>query len=271
MPPSLPDLQVRTYSGLRTIEARANELDELLVSLKRRCLYGGPTSLDFLALAADLRCNVGQLQAEVLALDVLVGVADKGGPALPRSPLPECAEMRGTTDVLAVADLVGLLSSLRKTGTLTLRGDGVMFVFEFEGGRIVHAVTNQPDPDLRLGTILVAQNRLSEQQLEANLHASAEAQEMLGSHLVRTQTVSAQDLRTALEEQVRKIFEAAFRLQHARFQFADGGLSNIAERASLNTTHLLLEAARQCDEKERRDRGATAGAAKSPLASVLAS
>jgi hypothetical protein len=127
----------------------------------------------------------------------------------------------------------------------------------------VHAVTNRLEPEMRLGTILVAQNKLTETQLHAHLEASLQANELLGTQLVRSETVSAPDLREALEVQVRSIFDAAFELHDARFTFLEGNVSSIAQRVRLNTTHLLLEAARQSDERRH------AGGHDSPTASAL--
>ena len=146
--------------------------------------------------------------------------------------------MRGTTAVLPVPDLVSTLSSLGKTGTLTLRTANAMFLFEFQHGKIVHAVTNGDKPGLRLGTILEAQSKITAEQLEENLAACKETNELLGQHLVRTATVSESDLREALDTQVRSIFEVAFSLQDATFAFDENHLSDIAQRTAINTTEL---------------------------------
>lgn len=260
-----PEKQVRAYAGLRSLEAKALALEELIGGLKRRCLHGGPGAANDLAAATgELRAHLGQLTEQAAELEVLfaapapaVAAPAPLSPPQPRVPpdrrreAPKSSGMRGTTDVLSVAELMSFLSSVKKTGTLTLQSVESMFVFEFNQGAVVHAVTNELEPHMRLGTILVAQNKLTEQQLQVSLEASAHTKEILGDQLVRSQTVTAGDLRQALEVQVRKIFEAAFRLKQASFTFVDGNLSNVAQRTSVNTMHLLLEAARQSDEKSR--------------------
>lgn len=266
-----PDKQIRAYSSLRALEARAQAVEELVGSLKRRCLHGGPGAVDEVAAAAgELRAQLRQLTEQAAELETVFRSVAQASPLPERRREPrEATGMRGTTDVLSVADLMGFLSSVKKTGTLTLQSSEATFVFEFQNGAVVHAVTNETDPDLRLGTILVAQNMLTEQQLQDSLEASAVTKEILGDQLVRSQTVSETDLRFALELQVRKIFESAFQLAHANFTFHDGNLSNIAQRTSLNTMHLLLEAARQTDEKRRRESGGATSATKSVLDSIL--
>lgn len=270
MPTPTTDKQVRAYADLRALEVRAHALEELIGVLKRRCLCGGPGAAAAIqAATVELRTAVAQLAEQASWLE---SVLDFAGPVPAPSQLAEprpLPVMRGTTDVLSVADVFGLLSSVRKTGTLTLASPGQMFVFEFRDGAIVHAATNAIDPGLRLGSILVAQNKLTEDQLRQHLAASASARQLLGTQLVRSQTVSVRDLRSALEVQVRRIFEAAFGLQGATFTFLEGNLGDAAERVTLSTMHLLLEAARQQDERCRRDPAPAAPAKKAALDSIL--
>jgi len=245
-----PETQLRAYASLRSLETRALAIEELIGSIKRSCLHGGLGAVaDLISATAELRWQLGQAGELTGALESTLGV-QRGHEAAPekRHEVQEPRGMRGTTDVLGVPDLISLLSSLRKTGTLALHAGEAMFVFEFQEGRIVHAITNQQGPQLRLGTILVAQNKLTEEQLQDCLDASAEAKAMLGTHLVHSATVSESDLRAALDVQVRRIFDLAFSVPFARFTFLDGSISNIAQRTTVNTTHLLLEAARQKDE-----------------------
>jgi hypothetical protein len=249
------ETQLRAYAAIRTLEARAQAFEAMVGTLKRQCVHGGAAAgTDLIGSTAELRWQIRQLSDHARDLEQALGFAASNSQPTPKDrvrEVPEPPGMRGTTDVLPVADLVGLLSSSRKSGTLTLQAGDTMYVFEFQGGAIVHAVTNQADPEFRLGTILVANSKLTEEQLEANLASSSQAHEMLGEHLVRTQTVSAPDLRAALEVQVQRIFEAAFDLRGARFSFLEGAVSQIGQRASINTTHLLLEVARQGDERRR--------------------
>lgn len=247
------DTQVRAYAGLRRLEGYTHDLEDLIGSLKRRCLHGGGADVEaFAALATEMFTRVRQLSEQAAEFEKLVGSVKNDDPMLERRRAErEVAGLRGSTEAISVGDLVGTLSALRKTGTLTLQAPTSMFVFEFKAGVIVHAVTNHPSPDLRLGTILVAQNLLTEQALKASVAASAINHEMLGAHLVRSQTVTEKDLRSALATQVQRIFQHAFVLANTRFAFVEGNLSQIAQRANLNTMQMLLEAARAADEAER--------------------
>lgn len=268
-----PEAQLRAYASLRSLETRAFAVEEAISSIKRSCLHGGLTAMaELIASTAELRWQLRQVAELAAELDSHIGVRRGSEPvAERRRESHEPGGMRGTTDVLEVPDLVGMLSSLRKTGTLALHAGESMFVFEFQEGKIVHAITNQQDPNLRLGTILIAQNKLTEEQLQQCLEESGEAKQLLGNHLVLSSTVTESDLRAALDVQVQKIFDLAFALPHARWTFVDGSISNIAQRTTVNTTHLLLEAARQRDQSDFDGAGATAVAneTRSQLDSIL--
>lgn len=246
------DARVRAFGAVHALEAQAHEIEACLAELKRLCLHDGDGA-SLQAAADDLRALVRQLHEDAAEADLALGVVGEGGrmPDRRGERRAEQRTLRGTTDVVSVADLFGFLSSLQKTGTLTIQAPDALFVFELQEGCVVHAATNLGDPELRLGTILVAQSLLTEAELHEHVAASAQAREMLGAHLVARRTVAADDLRGAIEEQVRRIFDAAFALPAARFVFTEGELSRIAQRAQVNTTHLLLEAARLDDERRR--------------------
>lgn len=260
-----PPTQLRTYTTLRTLQSRAEALEQVIDQLKRVCLHGRAVP-EVVATMAELRWQLRKLDELTGLLESTLGTGAtqapigrpatlgrttataKGEPPKASAEALEASGVRGTIETFGVPDLIGMLSSLQKTGTLTLQADDTMFVFEFEQGRVVHAITNKRDPSMRLGTILVAQNRLSEKQLQDSLAAATAGKQLLGDALVRSATVSEDDLRSALDEQVGRIFEAAFSLRQGRFVFQEGSLSTLHQRTCLNTTHLLLEAARQRDE-----------------------
>lgn len=264
-----PPTQLRTYTTLRTLQSRAEALEQNIAQLQRACLHGRAVP-EVVATMSELRWQLRKLDELTGLLEATFGTAAATAPVVRgkgdalRTPAakpdakvaakaesPESNEpggVRGTIETFGVPDLVSMIGALQKTGTLTLQGDGAMFVFEFEQGRVVHAITNKHDTSMRLGTILVAQNHLSEEQLRDSLAAATAGKQLLGDALVRSATVSEQDLRTALDEQVHRIFEAAFALRQGRFAFQEGSLSTLQQRTSLNTTKLLLETARLHDE-----------------------
>ncbi len=237
--------QLQVFSGLRPVEAGALALEELIRQAKHQCVDDASALTGLQPLMAEVKDKLERMLELTNAVEEIVAAATPAAQAAepPKVATQVGSTLRGTTDFLDVPDLVSTLSSMHKTGTLTLRLEDEMFAFEFQDGKVVHAVTTKSDPDLRLGTILVAQNTLTEDQLQQNLDSSAAANALLGDHLVENATVTEGDLLNALDAQVRRIFESAFALQGAQFTFTEGSISNIAKRTAINTTEMLLEAA----------------------------
>lgn len=288
-----PEKQLSIYSILRALEPRTLALESHVGNMKRTCVHGGSGSIpDLVALSAELKWQLSQLADLSVEVAALLGInpARKDSPGATPEPQAggveepgadgsedeskgakrsEPSGMQGSTDVIGVPDLVSTLNNLHKTGTLALNGNDCMFVFEFLDGKVVHAITNKQAPEMRLGTILMAQNTITESQLNDSLDASAAADQPLGAHLVTTATVSEEDLRSALDRQVQMIFREAFELRGARFTFIEGNLSNLAQRTAVSTTELLLEAARMMDEAAHEVGAEPAWATKGAIDSIL--
>jgi len=253
------DSQIYAFAEIGKLERRVVEMEDLVGLVKRKCLDGSMAALPELVTAtSDLRWHLKQVATHLFYVEQHLGITGRGMPEVRGEPTASETKqastgLRGSTDCLALTDLLNLLSTLRKTGSLTLQAGETLYVLEFLEGAIVHAVTNQRRPEWRLGTILEAQCKLTTEQLQNNLAAVERTKELLGDRLVRTACVSENDLRVALELQVRSLFDDLFALRYARFAFTDGGISSIGQRVCLNTTQLLLETARRLDESEVED------------------
>ncbi|MEZ5962235.1 MAG: DUF4388 domain-containing protein [Planctomycetota bacterium] len=248
------DAQIHAFAEIGKLERRVTEMEDLVAVVKRRCLDGSVEALPELVTAtSELRWHLRQVATHLFYAEHHLGITGRGMPEVRSEPTASVTKaptsgLRGTTDTLGLTDLLNLLSTLHKTGTLTLQANETIYVLEFLRGAIVHAVTNHRSPEWRLGTILEAQSKLTPEQLQSNLEAVDRTKELLGDRLVRTECVTEGDLRAALEMQVRNLFENLFAIRFARFTFLEGGISNTGQRVCLNTTQLLLETARRQDE-----------------------
>jgi hypothetical protein len=252
------DSQIYAFAEISKLERRVVEIEDLVGSIKRRCLHSSQEAMPELVNAtSELRWHLRQVATHVFDIEHHLGINGRAMPAVPNERVagpttePKTSGLRGSTDTLAVPDLLNLLSTLKKTGSLTLQVGKTLYVLEFLEGAIVHAVTNERSPEYRLGTILEAQCKLTADQLRESLAAVERTKELLGSELLRTARVSEADLRMALELQVRQLFASIFSLGYARFSFEEGSISNIGQRVCLSTTQLLLETARRQDEESR--------------------
>lgn len=247
--------QIRLYAVLRTMETRAHAVQSQMGRLKRSCVHGGAGAMaDLVAMAAELRWQMRQLDHLVDELQSKLGMSPAAAkPAATPTQQEEQPSISGSTKALDVCDLVNMLHMSGKTGTLTLHGEETMFVFEFQEGRVVHAVTNNTDPEARLGSVLVALEKVSRGEMDQHVIDSVGANSMLGAYLVDQDILSPESLHEALDVQVHAIFGAAFQLESARFHFAEGRVSDLKQRTIVGTTQLLLEAARLKDEQDNDD------------------
>ncbi len=163
--------------------------------------------------------------------------------------------LRGSSTALSIPNLLELLSSHKKTGTLRINTERETFTLEIYDGDVVHACSDRAPKDQLLGSILVARNSISIEQLEQFFEQFTRPKGMLGDHLEREKLVSRADLQEALEHQVQMLFRRLFASERGSFFFHEGKRSSVEERIRMNITQLLLESARMHDEQELEGAG----------------
>jgi hypothetical protein len=198
------------------------------------------------------------VQAELEgALDVL---ADQPPPALPtatpaksafalRPGDPRDSNLFGDSRALQVADLLGLLSSLEKSGLLWVTTARERFLLQIDGGRITYAQSDRPPRGTRLGEMLVRAGALHPDELAVVLASARDAGQTLGAWLLAANRVAPAQLHLALASQVQQIFHRVFAAPDATYQFEAGKRLAATEDVRLNVVQLLLESARMHDEK----------------------
>lgn len=255
------------------LEHQCLRIDDDVAELKSA--LGEPETItieDTIALVAELRWHLTNSAEELTRLAKSLG--DKGDSPAEREHRPERRSatdvLRGSTHSLGLPDLIGLLSAKEKTGTLWIRSTDEIFILELLRGAVVHAMSDCPRPDERLGTILVAQNKLSTDRLEDFLGQYCPDDGRIGEMLARASLVSENDLRDALGWQVRELFQRIFALEHAEFCFREGEISKLELRVSLSTTQLLLQAShpQREDSEDREFAPALSMASDEPMATT---
>jgi Domain of unknown function (DUF4388) len=246
------DGKVQAYGTLLELESRAREFAGLVLRLKDQVLNRSEIiPPEVVASIDDLIWHLRKSAKLLPALERAVGVQRSNvrrGGSVARPTVAEEA-LRGTTKAVSVTELLGLLGTQGKTGTLWLKTDEEVFLLEFVDGAVVHAGTNRPVAAERIGTILVAQNKISQKRL---LDELAKANVVpIGETMLKAELFSENDLRDALEHQVQSLFHRIYGIEDARFAFRDGAVSDVEKRVCLCTTQLLLESARCIDEQAR--------------------
>jgi hypothetical protein len=248
------DKKVAFFSQVHELERRATQIEAVVAQIKRQLLSSGDALPipDLIGVFGELEWQLEKSTATLSKLAAEAGIQRRSATSAPkdRDNEPPCG-LKGSTKSLRIPDLLGMLSSQRKTGTLTIRAGDENFTLELLRGAVVHLVSNRPRPDQRIGTILVARNRISAERLEAFLRTHPAIDGPLGQALTRESLISEEDLRDALTVQVRELFRRIFEVENAQFSFVDGKVSDLEQRVCMNTIHLLLDCARQKDEAVR--------------------
>jgi hypothetical protein len=154
--------------------------------------------------------------------------------------------LRGLGDGWPTPDLLGFLSTQKKTGVLEVATSAEVFVIEIESGDVVPAHVSRTLPEQRLGDLLVAAGAIEREVLESVRAVRPKVR--LGKALLEGGYVTQEQLLFALRTQIQLLFNRLFVSHPARFSFwggppmlADGGMR-------LNATTLILEGARAFDE-----------------------
>lgn len=167
--------------------------------------------------------------------------------------------MKGKLQDFNPGELIQVLGLLGKSGSLQLERSGQEGMIVFRGGRIIYAASSSVRENL--GSLLLARKLISEDQLlEALERKDSEAEtRRLGNILVEMDVLSQQMLEEVIQEQFSRIISGFFHWSSGSFAFecreyADHGEVEVNAKeflvgSGLESTHILLEAARQVDER----------------------
>lgn len=159
-------------------------------------------------------------------------------------------DLIGTTRCFAIPEILGLVSSLRKSGVFYAKNKWENFLLEFQNGSVVFAHGDSPPDGLRLGEILVSQGALTSERLMEFLEAHKNELDIMGVTLVREGLISEDQLRKAVAFQVQHVVHRMYGSRTASFEFKEGDSVAKSNDVRLNVTQLLLESARSLDERE---------------------
>ncbi len=184
--------------------------------------------------------------------------------------------LSGSLDELPLPDLLQVLANGAKTGRLSLSWrDGYGMVI-LRHGRIVYAASNAARE--ALGSILLCRGLIEETALREALtvqHRHGETRR-LGALLLAGGAIAAADLERVLREQTETVLSGLFRWPGGFFKFdpepdaagpsgeieAQVDVRDFLLRVGLSAEGVLLEAARQLDEANRREAAGPAPSAE---------
>src|SRR5512139_3152600 len=158
--------------------------------------------------------------------------------------------LEGGFSDFGLADIFQLVAHQRKTGVLTVRGEGGRLVtVSFEKGMVVFADEFQRSETERLGNVLLRTRRLSQEQLARAMEVQQSSAKRLGYVLVEQKLISRQELRQALQLQVKESVYRLFRWQEGSYHFSPEPVTYDREiYAPMPAELVLMEGVRMIDE-----------------------
>src|SRR5262245_48707999 len=156
----------------------------------------------------------------------------------------------GNLRTMSLPDILQWISTGRKTGTLRLERGSVQKRIVLGRGNIISSWSN--DPRESLGQFLIRDRRISEEQLFRALLSQEKQGRLLGSILVGDGLLSEDDLRATLKSKAQETVYELFLWPDGRFEFRSDELpDNVLVNLEMQVTHVILEGIRRVDEWER--------------------
>ena len=119
--------------------------------------------------------------------------------------------LEGSIRDFSLADIFQLIGIQRKTGVLTLKREDEEVKVSFLNGMVVNADSKDRRLDDRLGSVLVKTGKLSAQDLKQVLQMQKQTLRKMGHILLAEEMVKPEDLREALQIQITQIVYRLFR------------------------------------------------------------
>jgi len=158
--------------------------------------------------------------------------------------------LEGTFKDFGLADIFQLIGLQKKTGVLTVRGEGGRLVtVSFEKGSVVFADEFQRTEAERLGNVLLRTRLLSQEQLDQAMAVQKSTSQRLGHVLIGQQIITQPALTQALQLQVKESVYRLFRWQEGSYHFSPEPVAFDREiYAPIPAEFVLMEGTRMIDE-----------------------
>jgi hypothetical protein len=158
--------------------------------------------------------------------------------------------LEGTLKDFSLADIFQLIGLQRKTGVLTLRGKDDTVTVTFLDGKVVSADSLNRRLENRLGHVLIKTGTLTTEQLNRALEIQRETLQRLGFILTHYGIISQDDLRHALQLQILQIIYRLFRWKDGDYHFSQETTIEYDREnvAPISAESVLMEGARMIDE-----------------------
>lgn len=157
--------------------------------------------------------------------------------------------LSGDTATMPIESVLQMLRSRASNGILGLELGNEHVGFQLRGGRMVRGLSERPPVGSRLGEILVQWRLLDPRALERVLQEKPDEDQWLGKVLVQRGLATPEEVRCAMAEQCRRTLQRTQEVENAPFAYVDCEVPEPTDGLSFDLTSLLLDTARDQDEK----------------------
>ncbi len=156
-------------------------------------------------------------------------------------------ELKGTIDLMNIADTVQYLAATGQTGMLKVTDYKTVKEIYFRNGKII--ATSSSNPQEYLGQFLISYGKISEKGLKEVIDAQTEKKKMLGKLLVEEGIVSEEEMKKFLKMKIEETIYDMFMWEEGEFEFLEGQTISLEMlEVELEATPIILEAVRRVDE-----------------------
>ena len=166
------------------------------------------------------------------------------------TPAHERVDLRGLSWSIGIPELLSFLNTINKSGTVQVTTFEETFTIVMQDGQIVHAISSASPRGCRLGDVLVGQGSTTHSELNAFLRRHSSGGGCIGDSVVTEGIVTRDQLKFALEAQVKQLFQRMFSAKDATFSFYDGRSNENRHQVEMNLMRLLLESSIGLDAAE---------------------
>ncbi len=150
----------------------------------------------------------------------------------------------GTLKDFSLAEIFQLISYQKKTGILTLKGEGKKATVNFMEGDVISAETIDEKLEDRLGQRLVRCNLITKEQLLKVLNIQKETLQRLGYILVSKKFISQLDMERNLRDVICEKIYKLFRWREGEYHFTVRESDDFSDEYfnPISTQSVLMEA-----------------------------
>lgn len=156
--------------------------------------------------------------------------------------------LSGNLKTVSFPDILQLLATGKKTGTLEIETNTRKKEIAFRGGNIIYASSVNNNEDL-LGTMLLRRGRISKAELDRAVAMHQQTGRQLGTTLIDMNLFTKEEIAECLRLQVEEIVYNLFAWKEGEFNFCEGReIPDLPFQVNLVTMNVVMEGTRRVDE-----------------------